>query len=90
MDDSTKPPDSSDPRDARIAELEKQLTAALKRIAELEDLVNRLQRGGNARRPRFPRAFPNPIPRSRVARAETATARRRSFAPCPTLRRRTR
>jgi len=63
MDDSAKPLDSSDPRDARIAELEKQLAAALKRIAELEDLINRLHRGGKRQAAPFSKGFPKLDPK---------------------------
>jgi transposase len=63
MDDSTKPLNSSDPRDARIADLEKQLAAAVKRIAELEDLFDRLQRGGKRQAAPFSKGLPKPDPK---------------------------
>jgi transposase len=59
MDDSARPSDSSaDPRDERIAQLERQLAAALKRIAELEDLLNRRERGGKRQAAPFSKGLP--------------------------------
>jgi len=63
MDDSTKVPDSFDSRDVRIADLEKQLAAALKRIAQLEDLINRLQRGDKRQAAPFFKGLPKPDPK---------------------------
>jgi len=60
MDDSAKPHDAAE---ARIAQLETQLAAALKRIAELEDLLNRNQRGGKRQAAPFSKGFPKSDPK---------------------------
>ncbi|HEV7632896.1 MAG TPA: IS66 family transposase [Steroidobacteraceae bacterium] len=64
MDDSTKPSDASaDARDDRIAQLERQLAAALKRIAELEEIINRLQRGNKRQAAPFSKGLPKLDPK---------------------------
>lgn len=63
MDDAAKLSDPVDPRDARIARLESQLAAALKRIAELEEIISRLQRGGKRQAAPFSKGPPKLNPK---------------------------
>jgi transposase len=63
MDDSKPVSSPSDPRDARIAELEAGLDAALKRIAELEAIVEKLTRGGKRQAAPFSKGPPKLNPR---------------------------
>jgi transposase len=63
MDDSAVKSTPPDPRDARIAELEKQLAASLKRIAELEEIINRLQRSNKRQAAPFSKGSPKPNPK---------------------------
>ena len=56
MDDAAKSPDPVDPRDARIAQLEA-------RIAELEEIINRLQRGGKRQAAPFSKGLPELNPK---------------------------
>jgi transposase len=63
MDDSDKSSTVSDPRDARIAELTAKLEAALKRIAELEEIINRLQRGSKRQSAPFSKGSPKLNPK---------------------------
>ena len=63
MDDAAKLSDPLDPRDARIAQLESQLAAALKRIAELQEIINRLQRGGKRQAAPFSKGLPKLNPK---------------------------
>jgi transposase len=56
MDDTAKPSVPVDPRDARIAQLEA-------RIAELEEIINRLHRGGKRQAAPFSRGLPKLNPR---------------------------
>jgi transposase len=56
MDDAAKSPDHVDPRDARIAQLEA-------RIAELEEIINRLQRGGKRQAAPFSKGLPKLTPK---------------------------
>ena len=53
----------SDPRDARIAELEAELSAALGRIVELEEIINRLQRAGKRQAAPFSKGLPKLDPK---------------------------
>jgi len=61
MDDSTTVP--ADPRDARIAELEAKLDAALKRIAELEAIIEKLTRGCKRQAAPFSKGLPKLNPK---------------------------
>lgn len=63
MDDSVGDPRCVDPRDARIAGLETQLAAAVKRIAELEEMINRLQRGNKRQAAPFSKGPPKAEPK---------------------------
>jgi len=63
MEDSVKDNLPVDPRDARIAQLERQLEAALKRIAELEEIINKLQRGNKRQASPFSKGSPKPDPK---------------------------
>jgi transposase len=64
MDDLTNPSDAAaDPRDERIAQLERQLAAALKRVAELEEIINRLQRGNKRQAAPFSKGSPKLNPK---------------------------
>ena len=63
MDDSAKTLGSSDSRDARIAELERQLAAALKRVAELEEIISRLQRDNKRQAAPFSNGPPKSDPK---------------------------
>jgi len=63
MDDSTSVPSPADPRDARIAELEAKLDAALKRIAELEAIIEKLTRGGKRQAAPFSKGLPKLNPK---------------------------
>jgi transposase len=67
MDDSKSNIPPVDPRDARIAQLERQLESALKRIAELEEIINKLQRGNKRQASPFSKGPPelNPKPPGR-------------------------
>lgn len=67
MDDSIKNNSPLDPRDARIVQLERQLESALKRIAELEEIINKLQRGNRRQASPFSKGPPklNPKPPGR-------------------------
>jgi transposase len=56
MDDTAKPSDPADPRDVRIAQLEK-------RIAELEEIINRLQRGNKRQAAPFSKGLPKLNPK---------------------------
>lgn len=62
MDDSDTPA-AADPRDARIAELEAKLAAALKRIAELEAIIEKLTRGGKRQAAPFSKGLPKLNPK---------------------------
>jgi transposase len=55
MDDTAKDSDPIHPRDARIAQLEA-------RIAELEEIINRLHRGGKRQAAPFSKGLPKPSP----------------------------
>ena len=66
MDDSATPL-PSDPRDARIAEMEVKLAAALKRIGELEAIIDKRTRGGKRQAAPFSKGVPNPNPKKPVA-----------------------
>jgi len=61
MDDKAAP--HSDPRDTRIGELEARLAAALARIAELDEIINRLQRGNKRQAAPFSRGLPKVDPK---------------------------
>jgi transposase len=63
MEDSTEPSGSSDPRDARIAELERKLAIALRRIAELQEVIDRQNRSGKRQAAPFSRGNPKSDPR---------------------------
>ena len=63
MDDSTTVPTPGDPRDARIAELEAKLAAALKRIAELEAIIDKLHRGRKRQAAPFSKGLPRLNPK---------------------------
>ena len=63
MDDSNTNVSPVDPRDARIAQLERQLEAALKRIAELEEIINKLQRGNKRQASPFSKGPPKTDPK---------------------------
>jgi transposase len=56
MDDTGKPSDTPDPRDAKIAQLEA-------RVAELEELINRLQRGNKRQAAPFSKGLPKLNPK---------------------------
>lgn len=64
MDDAATASPASDPRDARIAQLQTQLATALKRIAELEELLNRNQRGGKRQAAPFSKGLPKLNPKT--------------------------
>src|ERR1700689_1311175 len=69
MDDLVTDDSPVDPRGARIAQLEGQLASALQRIAELEDIINKLQRGNKRQASPFSKGPPklNPKPPGRKA-----------------------
>ena len=56
MDDPAKPSTPPDPRDAKIAQLEA-------RIAELEEIINRMQRGNKRQAAPFSKGLPKPNPK---------------------------
>jgi len=87
MDDSTSVPSPADPRDARIAELEAKLDAALKRIAELEAIIEKLTRGGKRQAAPFSKGLPKLNPKKPDANRAMDTAHRRHFVRCPSQRR---
>ena len=64
MDDAAKQSGSTEPpRDARIGELERQLTAATQRIKQLEAIIEELRRGGKRQAAPFSRGLPKLNPK---------------------------
>jgi transposase len=58
MDDAGQQSASTPPGDARISELERQLTAATQRIKQLEAIIEELRRGGKRQAAPFSRGLP--------------------------------
>src|ERR1700759_1031 len=76
MDDVARNSDRVDPRDLRIAQLEA-------RIAELEEIINRLQRGGKRQAAPFSKGPPKLSPKNPGRKSDDGKATPPAFGAMP-------